>query len=181
MLPTPKFSIVCGVRTRHAALLGGAVLVWLSAGCNTRPGSSATAELSASPETQPREHDEPPAGATPEDAVAAMAKRHARAMLPDGPVLRGELRQGGHRDQLLVLRGGSCYRVLAAGGDGIDDLDLFLFDPNDVLSQQDPAQDRFPTLGVQSDLCPPVSGAYRLQASMYKGSGSYALRVYRTP
>ncbi|MFI5306903.1 MAG: hypothetical protein ACHQ53_06115 [Polyangiales bacterium] len=169
------------MRTKHAALLGSAVAAWLTAACNAHRGSGATDELSASPQSQTNEHDEPPAGATPEDAVEAMAKRRARAMLPDGPMLRAELRQGGHRDQLLVLRGGNCYRVLAAGDEGIEDLDLFLFDPNGVLTQQDPAQDRYPTLGVQSELCPPVSGAYRLQASAYKGSGTYALRVYRTP
>ena len=65
--------------------------------------------------------------------------------------------------------------------DGIEDLDLLLFDPNGVLAQQDPAQDRFPTLGVQTELCPPSSGAYRLQASLYKGDGAYVVRSYRTP
>ncbi len=147
--------------------------------CNAHPQSNAASELSASPET----HLEATVakGAAPAELVAGMAKRYAQALVVDGPLLQGELRQGAHRDFLLVLRGGSCYRVLGAAGEGVEDLDLLLYDPNGVEVQQDPQQDRFPVLGLQSELCPPVSGAYRLQTLMYRGAGPYALRVYRTP
>jgi hypothetical protein len=156
------------------------------AACNARPDSSAVAQLTSSPESQastPWQGAPPGAdqGASPDALVAAMAKRLTRGMLADGAAVHGQLHQGQHQDQLLVLRGGDCYRVLGAGSAGIADLDLFLYDPNGVQVQQDPAEDRFPTLGVLSDLCPPRSGAYRLQVSMYKGAGAYALRVYRTP
>jgi hypothetical protein len=50
-----------------------------------------------------------------------------------------------------------------------------------VETQQDPAQDRFPVLGLQAEICPPQNGAYRLQVHMYKGGGSFVARVYRTP
>jgi hypothetical protein len=71
---------------------------------------------------------------------------------------------------------------LGVSGDGVEDLDLLLFDPDGVQVQQDPAQDRFPVLGMQTELCPAAgAGAFRLQVVMYKGSGTFNVGVYKTP
>jgi hypothetical protein len=113
-----------------------------------------------------------------DQALSRVAKKHADGWEPAGPPIHGTLRQGTRSDHLLVLRGAHCYRVLAVAADGVSDLDLLLFDPNGVQVQQDPAQDRFPTLGMQTEICPVVGGAYRLQAVMYKGSGAFAARAY---
>ena len=119
---------------------------------------------------------------TPLDRVMAVkAKRYATGLVPDGPALRGTLNEGQRADHLSVLRGGHCYRVLGVGAIEVEDMDLFLFDPNGVQLQQDAAQDRFPVLGMQADICPAYSGAYRLQVFMYKGGGSYALQAFSTP
>lgn len=135
---------------------------------------NAGAEPASAAALTPETHD-------PEQALAQQAKRYAQALLADGPIVKGSLAQGARSEQLLVLRGGYCYRVLGAGGEGVEDLDLLLYDPNGVEVQQDPAQDAFPILGQQSEICPSTSGAYRLQVLMYKGSGDFALRAYRTP
>jgi hypothetical protein len=160
-------------------------IVALITGCS-RPASSAQSELSAAPETEPSTEtrsgqnrgDHSP---SLEQTIALKAKKYAQGLVAEGSTMHGALPQGGRSDQLIVLRGGYCYRVLGAGGDGVEDLDLFLYDPNGVQTEQDPGQDRFPVLGLQSEICPATSGAYRLQTLMYKGSGPYALRVYRTP
>lgn len=141
-------------------------------------GSSSRGSLDPSPET---EAALPEKAATPAQLLELKAKKYAQGLVPDGPPIPGALREAERHDQLVVLRAGYCYRVLGAGGDGVEDLDLFLYDPNGVQTQQDPGQDRFAVLGLQSEICPSSSGAYRLQALMYKGTGSYAVRVFRTP
>ena len=113
--------------------------------------------------------------------VAVKAKRYAAGLVAEGAPLRGTLNEGQRADHLTVLRGGHCYRLLGAAAIEVEDMDLFLFDPNGVQLQQDAAQDRFPVLGMQADICPAYSGAYRLQVFMYKGGGAYELQAYVTP
>ena len=91
-----------------------------------------------------------------------------------------ELKEGELRDYLAVLRYGRCYRVVGAGDSGVADLDLRLFDPNGVLAQEDLGQDALPVLGVQSEICPGDSGAFRLQVRMRAGQGRFIVRVYES-
>jgi hypothetical protein len=122
-----------------------------------------------------------PSGATPEQIVALKAKKYAAGLVAEGAPIKGNVAQGGRSDHLAVLRAGHCYRIVAAGGAGVEDMDLLLYDPDGVLTQQDPAEDRFPVLGLQAEICPAEGGAHRLQVHMYKGSGAFAARIYRTP
>src|SRR5262245_5769124 len=91
-----------------------------------------------------------------EELLTRRVKKYAQGLVVDGPSLKGELREGARADQLLVLRGGFCYRILGVGGPNVQDMDLFLYDPNGVQTHQDPNQDRYPILGQQVELCPPV-------------------------
>ena len=172
------------IRSRSRALvLMGAALV---AACSGHRGPSTEGEPSASSDTQVGDDGlqtaiGDPKGLTLDQMLARAAKKYAKELVADSAMIRGTLAAGERSDQLLVLRGTYCYRILGVGSDGVEDLDLFLYDPDGVQTQQDPGQDRFPVLGLQSEICPPGSGAYRLQALMYKGTGSYVLRVYRTP
>jgi hypothetical protein len=145
--------------------------------CRSEP-SRAMSTLSAAP----LEADAPlPAiGTAPLDAIEALAKRYAGGYVPEGAVESGELAQGERRDFLSVLRYGHCYRILGAGGPGLTDLDLVLFTQAGVRVTQDPTQDPFPVLGLQSSICPENAGAYRIQAHAFAGAGPFALRVYRT-
>ena len=91
--------------------------------------------------------------------------------------------EGQRSDHLSVLRGGHCYRMLGVGGAEVEDMDLFLFDPEGVQMQQDRGAGPLPRArACRPSICPPYSGAYRLQVHMYKGGGAVALQAYtRTP
>jgi hypothetical protein len=155
-----------------------AALVLVLCGCGAEPDPARKARLDEADEALEISLPEGAPPAAFDRALERLAKKHANGWEPAGPAIHGDLRQGARSDHLLVLRGAHCYRVLAVAADGVSDLDLLLFDPNGVQVQQDPAQDRFPTLGMQTEICPSVGGAYRLQAVMYKGSGAFAARAY---
>jgi hypothetical protein len=152
--------------------------VALALGCSADEARSAQA-LSAEP-LDPAAAPMPDAHAAPEVALDALAKRYASGLVADGAPMEGTLTAGGRLDYLAVLRGGSCYRVLAAGEESLQDLDLALFDPTGVLITEDPGQDRYPVLGMNSDVCPVSSGSYRVQAHAYVGQGRFALRIWRS-
>lgn len=157
-------------------------IAWLAAiapaSCTPEP-SQAVQELQATPLAAESAPPPDPLAPLP-DALNALQKRYAAGLSADGPLLEGELEQGAHRDHLVVLAGGHCYRVLGASEPSLQDLDLALFDPTGAPVAEDPAQDRYPVLGVQGGICPAQAGSFRLQATAYAGAGKYALRVYRT-
>ena len=156
--------------------------VWLAA-CGQR--SAAREVLRA--DGDDAEFDQPavaepiPASATLEQIVELKARKYAAGFVAEAEVISGSVVEGGRSDHLIVLRAGHCYRVVAAADGEVQDMDLFLFDPQGVQTQQDPAEDRYPVLGLQAEICPYEHGAYRLQVHMYKGGGRFAARVYRTP
>lgn len=161
----------------RTAVIMAAVAALIGSGCDraAAPEQPQGGETSAAaPEA------EPGSGASLDQRLAFEAKKYAPGFVASGPVIHGQLSEGARSDHLLVLRAGHCYRVVAAGGEGVEDLDLVLFDPNDVQTQQDPAEDRFPVLGLQTEICPSANGAYRLQAVMYKGAGAFVARLYQT-
>jgi hypothetical protein len=164
------------------AIAAAAALAW--AGCGEPPSSSAAQQIVAADEASgdpnAPETAEPTA-ASLDEMLALKAKKYAKDWSSAGPTIHGELREGGHSDHLVVMRGGYCYRIIGVAGDGVADFDLLLFDANGVQVQQDPAQDRFPVLGQHSEICPTASAQYRVQAVMYKGGGPFVLGVYKTP
>lgn len=150
------------------------------AGCAEPPASTlGTQGLRAAPE-EGIQVAVPP-NATPEQIVPLHAKRYARGFSAEGPIVKGTLAQGARSDHLLVLKAGHCYRVVGAAEVAVTDMDLFLYDPDGVQTHQDPAQDRFPVLGMQSEVCPQRGGAYRVQVHMYEGGGAFAFGLYRSP
>jgi hypothetical protein len=155
-----------------------ASIAWWLLACSQEP-SRAASELAAEPE-EFADAPAPAIGTAPAQALEQLAKRYARGYEPDAEAILGELAAGERRDYLSVMRYGSCYRVLGAGGPGLTDFDLVLFDPSGVRITQDPAEDPFPVLGLQRALCPGEAGAFRIQAHAYAGEGTFALRVYRT-
>lgn len=160
--------------------------IWLlasvlaSAACGPRANEAAPGEGVASGEAAP---DLPalPSDAPPLQVIAPAGKRYAPGMIAQGKPFSGKLAQGERSDHLLVLEGGRCYRAVGVGGDGVTDMDLFLYDPAGVQRNQDGSQDRYPLLGTPIEICPVVAGAYRLQVQMYEGGGEFAVGLYRTP
>ena len=157
-----------------------AIAIAAGAACGESAASPAsTGELHPAPEEG--SHVALPPNAMPEQIVPLNATRYAAGFVAEGPLVRGTLAQGARSDHLLVLKAGHCYRVVGAAEASVTDMDLFLYDPNGVQASQDPGQDRFPVLGLQSEVCPLRGGAYRVQVHMYEGGGAFAFGLYRTP
>jgi hypothetical protein len=148
--------------------------------CGEAPESALGAQaLRAAPEEGSQVATPP--NATPTQIVPLNAKRYAPGFTAEGAVVTGVLQQGARSDHLLVLKAGRCYRVVGAAEAAVTDMDLFLYDPDGVQTHQDPGQDRFPVLGMQTEICPEQGGAYRVQVHMYEGGGAFAFGLYRTP
>ena len=91
-------------------------------------------------------------------------------MIRDGEALRGEADEGGARDYSHAMHPGWCYKVVGLGGEGIEDLDLRVYDPNQVLIQRDTTRDAQPYLGQMG----------RIEVRVVMGSGPFAVQVYRS-
>ena len=80
----------------------------------------------------------------PEDGGLPLVERlreraptEAMLLVPDGPAFRATLEAGESRTFTAVLRGGVCYKVLGGAAESVTDLDVLVYDPNNVLSQRD--------------------------------------------
>lgn len=165
---------------RRSTLSLASITFGVALGCNAPPEpSQAVKELTTTPlgaESAPP----PDPLAPPLVALEALAKRYAAGLVADGAAIEGELGQGERSDHLLVLRAGHCYRVVGAAEASLEDLDLALFDPAGAPVTEDPGQDRYPVIGLQSGICLAQAGSFRLQAHAYVGHGKFAIRLYRT-
>jgi hypothetical protein len=112
-------------------------------------------------------------------SVAQAALSAADGFVKVDKLWRGELAPKERRAFLAVLPYGHCYRFVAAGGPGVTDLDLALIDPNGVELQRDVTQDSTPALGRDASICPVEPGAYRVEARMRGGEGTFAIGLYR--
>jgi hypothetical protein len=143
-------------------------------------GEGTPAEPTPTP-TEPTEEEEE---VDPNDAIAVemqtRARQFAEGMTPATPLFRGTLATGATQDYQAVLQGARCFKVVGVGGQGVTDLDLFLFDPAGVQIQQDTATDSYPVLGLTHPICPETAGAYRVQVKVFAGSGDFGVRVYQT-
>lgn len=128
----------------------------------------------------------PPTTATgqPTDVLARNMQVHAQqlapGMLPATPIFRGTLQEGQTQDFQAVLQPGKCFKILGVGATTVRDLDLYLFDPNNVALQQDTETDAYPVLGLESAICPQTAGQFRVQVKMYQGTGDFAVQVFAT-
>lgn len=171
---------VSGRRPTRVALVYAVLLCWLNtAACEHGGGDADDAPSAAAPAATPSTPEAPPPPpGTLERILYDKAQKYAAGLPPLGGAIEGTLEAGEHRDQLLVLDYGKCYRVVGVGGPEAEDLDLVLYDPDNVQVQRDLAQDPYPVLGEQAEICPPMAGAYRLQVTMFKGRGRYLVRAY---
>jgi hypothetical protein len=104
-----------------------------------------------------------------------LASLFASDHMPNGPITRGSLAQGGEQSYPLQLEGGACYTIIGTAGPGVGDIDFFL---NDTASgqvvQSDVAPDAAPVVGV----CPPATGNFTLRVVMYQGGGELAWQSF---
>lgn len=134
------------------------------------------------PYEEPRQIDDPLELPPPADALEAAirerAPNEAMLMIPHEPVVRGELPEGQRRDFTSVLRAGLCYKVLAQGGPGVQDLDVVVYSPENVLLQRDATESDRPVIGTRRAICPAETGLYRVEIRMARGGGTYAAQLW---
>ena len=147
----------------------GLVLALALAGCGEPPPPTP-----AAPPPAPR----PPPVDALEEAMRAREETDAFALSPYGTPFRGTLEEGGRQTFTEVLREGFCFKLLAQSADGVEDLDLFLYDANGVLSQTDAREGPNPVLGGERPICPQEPGVHRAELRMVRGHGPVLAQWY---
>ncbi len=117
--------------------------------------------------------------------MALRARQFALGYAAVSDLIRAPIRQG--MEGVMVpgtVQAGYCYRIIAVGGTGVRDLDLFLYNPQGQVMDQDRATDNYPVLGLQRPLCvppglPPQSAQMRVRA--YSGSGNIGVQMFAVP
>lgn len=123
--------------------------------------------------------EEPPADAL-EASLRARGAVIADWMMRNGDPMRGELSEGGARDFSHLMQPGWCYKIVAVSGEGIEDLDLRVYDSDSVLVQRDTSESPEPYIGQERPICPGEADTYRIEVRARTGSGPFAVQVYRS-
>lgn len=110
--------------------------------------------------------------------LRSLKQRHASHMVALRAPWVGSIEEGSHRDVQVVLSADRCFRVLGAGDNAIEDLDLLLYDSRGLLAQQDTGHDPQPVIGLAPALCPTSAGVYRLRVRAHRGSGQYTVQLF---
>jgi hypothetical protein len=113
------------------------------------------------------------------------ARQFAATFTAVTDLIRSTMRQG--REGVTVpgtVGPGFCYRVIAVGGTGISDLDMFLLDTAGRQIDADRAPDNYPVIGLSRPLCvppgaPPITAQIRIRA--FSGSGEIGVQIFATP
>jgi hypothetical protein len=119
-----------------------------------------------------------------EAGIKANAAKHAKGMQPDGPMARGDLKEGDHLTFLVNLQAGKCYAIVGFAPKGaVHDLDLRLLAPPlyNMLSGEDTTDDNAPIVGKDPNpMCPiiPVPLAYKVDIHAQKGAGKVGVQLY---
>jgi hypothetical protein len=158
------------------------------------------AEAAAS--TEPAPIAPPPAGARAAPTGGNWRKCHANFQPRDQPeldVLRlgvlcgpsNGMRKVSEAKQAQVADGGAgqehrwraqagdCYRIFAVGEPGIEDLDVEVFAPNGARVALDTSDDRWPIVNPDGPFCVFEEGDYRAVVRAQRGSGRYAVEIWR--
>lgn len=115
-----------------------------------------------------------PAAASLEGRLAVAGQTHARGYDPFGEVQRGTLTADGSQSYVVQVTRGSCYRFLAVGGDGVQDIDLHAF-VGGARVASDTGHDANPI----ASYCAPADGRAEVRLHMYRGGGEFAYRTFK--
>jgi len=151
-------------------LLAAALALALGGGCDALP-STGDDEI-------PTPDVPPPADAL-EERLRALGDERAPFMILSEAAMRGELEEGGAQDFSHVMHPGWCYKVLGLA-EGIEDLDIRVYDGNGVLLQRDTTRTPDPYIGRMRPICPVESATYRVEVRAVSGSGAFVVQVYRS-
>jgi hypothetical protein len=117
--------------------------------------------------------------------MALRARQYAAGFGVASDLIRANIRQG--MEGVMVpgqVQSGYCYRIIAVSGAGVRDLDLFLYNPQGQVMDQDRATDNYPVLGLARPLCvppgiPPQAAQMRVRA--YNGNGGIGIQMFAVP
>jgi hypothetical protein len=93
---------------------------------------------------------------------------------PFGAPIGGALASRQSLQQYVMMQAGRCYTIIGIGGQGVSDVDLTLYNPNGKRVASDMGFDQTPTIRH----CAQWPGAYRLEATVKRGSGEIVAQVY---
>lgn len=129
----------------------------------------------------PLPDDLPPPADALEERLRARGPTDAPLLVPDGPAFRATLATGESRVFTSVLRAGVCYKVLGGAAESVTDLDVLVYDPNNVLMQRDTTTDRELVLGAERGICPNANGVWRFELAAHAGEGDVIAQLWRMP
>lgn len=100
----------------------------------------------------------------------------ARGFTPLGAPVLERVTEGAVVRVPVELEGGRCY-VAMGRGDGVRDIDLFLFDAAGVEVDRDLAGDAEPSI----ELCPAAGGRHTVELRAFEGAGAVGVAVFAGP
>jgi hypothetical protein len=117
--------------------------------------------------------------------MALRARQFALGFGVASDLIRATIRQG--MEGVMVpgtVQAGYCYRIIAVGGAGVRDLDLFLYDPTGRQVDADRAPDNYPVIGLNRPLCIPPgvpAQSAQLRIRSFTGSGAIGVQMFAQP
>lgn len=163
---------------------GAALLLVLAAGAfmNQPPQQQAAVSAPVQPVASPAQA---PTAADYQQQILQRLSQAEQAFAAQGfqqvsPPFSGQLPQGQYAAVPATLQAGIEYRIIGVCDNDCGDLDLVLYDQNNVLISQDNLQDATPVVAV----APQWSGPFTVQAVMHNCTVApcyYALALYGRP
>ena len=86
---------------------------------------------------------------------------------------------GQPREHKWSARSGDCFRIFAVGEPSIDDLDIEVLAPSGRRIAFDTTDDRWPIVKPDGPFCVFDDGSYRARVRAQRGSGDYAVQIWR--
>ncbi|HJL17272.1 MAG TPA: hypothetical protein RMH99_16515 [Sandaracinaceae bacterium LLY-WYZ-13_1] len=98
----------------------------------------------------------------------------ARGLRPVDEPLLERVTEGSVVRLPVVLEEGRCYAAIGRSGEGLDDIDLFLFDAAGVEVARDLAGDAEPSI----EHCPEETGRHTVELRAFEGAGAVGVLVF---
>jgi len=96
-----------------------------------------------------------------------------RGLVVEGEPFFQRVAEGQELRRALELSAGRCYVVVARGGEGVEDLDLYLYDPRGAEVARDLGADARPRV----EYCPPSDQQATVEVRAFQGSGAVGVMV----
>jgi hypothetical protein len=113
-----------------------------------------------------------------EEALAGVrASMRERGLRPESEPVFATLAEGQARRVPVSLEAGRCYVVAARSGEGVADLDLFLYDEGGAEVARDLGGDARPRI----EHCPPQGGRGTLELRVFEGAGAVGWVIWSGP